>query len=94
MKYPALLLAAAVLAATFLKSAHAQDELIYVAVEPCRIADTRKAAVGVIRANTLRNFLVAGTDADLAVQGGQVDCLNPKGDVQPVAISAYILGPG
>lgn len=91
MKYPALLLAVVLLAATFLKPAHAQDELIYVAVEPCRIADTRKAAVGFIRADTFRNFLVAGTAEDLAAQGGQVDCLNPKGEVQPVAISAYIL---
>ena len=91
MKYPALLVASAALATICLKPAQAQDELIYIAVEPCRIADTRKAAVGVIKANTFRNFLVAGKAGDLAVQGGQVDCLNPKGKVQPLAISAYIL---
>ncbi|RLA44331.1 MAG: hypothetical protein DRR04_08255 [Gammaproteobacteria bacterium] len=87
----ALLAPAAFLAAAHFSPAQAQDELIYVAVEPCRIADTRKSAVGVIMANTSRNFLIAGTAEDMAVQGGVVDCLNPKGDVSPVAISAYIL---
>lgn len=91
MKKRVLLTFPAILAAVNFNPAQAQDELIYVAVEPCRIADTRKSAVGVIRANTFRNFLVAGTSEDLAVQGGTTDCLNPKGADQPMAISAYIL---
>ena len=70
---------------------HAQDELVYVAVEPCRIADTRQSAMGVIRADTLRNFRVSGSSGDLAVQGGEVDCPNPRPGKQPVAVSAYIL---
>ena len=86
-----LLLSGAILAATDFSPAQAQDELIYVAVEPCRVVDTRKSAVGVINANTSRNFLVAGTAEAMAVQGGKADCLNPKGTEPPVAISAYII---
>ncbi|MEH6611325.1 MAG: hypothetical protein V7696_18280 [Halioglobus sp.] len=71
-------------------SAQAQDDLIYVAVEPCRIADTRIASEGFIKANTNRNFRVAGTSEQLAGQGGKVDCLNPKAQ-KPVAVAAYII---
>jgi hypothetical protein len=60
-------------------------------VEPCRIADTRKSSVGVVRGDTFRNFVIAGSSNNLAAQGGTVNCLNPKGAVQPVAVSAYIL---
>ena len=69
----------------------AQDELVYVAVEPCRIADTRRAALGVIRAETSRNFRVSGSSNDLAAQGVTEGCDNPKGDQAPVAVAAYIL---
>jgi hypothetical protein len=82
---------AAILTTTALGPAQAQEELIYVAVEPCRIVDTRKSTMGVINANTSRNFLVAGTAEEMAVQGGVADCLNPKGADSPAAISAYIL---
>lgn len=71
--------------------AHAQEDLTYVAVEPCRIADTRQSALGVLKADTFRNFKVSGSSGDLAVQGGTVDCPNPKEGKQPVAVSAYIL---
>jgi hypothetical protein len=71
-------------------AAQAQDDLIYVAVEPCRIADTRIASEGFIKANTNRDFRVAGTSEQLAAQGGKVDCLNPKTQ-KPVAVAAYIL---
>jgi len=80
-----------ILAATCLSPVQAQEELIYVAVEPCRIADTRQSAMGVINANTSRNLLIAGKAEEMGVQGGKVDCLNPKGNERPVAISAYIL---
>ncbi len=86
-----LLTCAVVLAANGFSVAQAQDELIYVAVEPCRVADTRKSSVGVINADTFRNLLVDGTAEELAVQGGTADCLNPKGSERPVAISAYVL---
>ena len=68
-----------------------QSDLIYVAVDPCRIADTRQSSLGVIRADTLRNFRVAGSSSELASQGGTQDCLNPKGDTPPAAVAAYIL---
>ncbi len=67
------------------------ETLVYVAVEPCRILDTRKSPAGPIDADNHRNFLVAGTAVDLAAQGGEVDCLNPKGEIAPHAISAYII---
>jgi len=83
---------AALLFATAAWSAQAQDDLVYIAVEPCRVADTR-IGQGFIPANTVREFLVDGSAAQLAAQGGTVDCLNPKaGDGQrPVAVAAYIL---
>ena len=82
--------AVATLAMIGFSPAQAQDDLIYVAVEPCRIADTRIASEGFIKANTNRHFRVAGTSEQLAAQGGKVDCLNPKTQ-KPVAVAAYIL---
>ena len=72
--------------------AQAQDELIYVAVPPCRIVDTRNAG-GVIATTDFRNFRVSGTAGELAVQGGESDCLDPKAGTgqKPLAISAYVL---
>jgi len=71
----------------------AQEKLNYVAIEPCRIADTRKSSQGVINANTSRNFKVYGDAGDLAAQGGQVDCQNPESDsgAKPLAASVYIV---
>ena len=40
------------MAATAISPAHAQADLTYVAVKPCRIADTRISSEGVIDANT------------------------------------------
>ena len=65
-----LVLSGAILAATDFSPAQAQNELIYVAVEPCRVADTRVSAMGVINADTSRNILIAGTAEEMAVQGG------------------------
>jgi hypothetical protein len=80
-----------ILAASTINSVHAQEELIYVAVTPCRIADTRQSAAGAIGADTFQNFRVSGSAGELAVQGGTTDCPNPKGGERPVAISAYLL---
>ncbi len=74
----------------FLSGARA-DDLVYVAVDPCRIADTRNASEGYIRANTNRDFLIGGTSGDLAEQGGQVNCRIPNRPTDPVAVAAYIL---
>lgn len=70
----------------------AQDDLVYVPVDPCRVVDTRSGG-GAISANTFRNFLVSGTMGELAVQGGQTDCLDPKAGTgeKPLAISAYVV---
>jgi len=91
MKKLALVMLATTLNTAFINTVQAQDDLVYVAVEPCRIADTRKASLGVVRANTFRNFRIAGSSGDLAVQGGTVDCLNPRGGESPVAVAAYVL---
>lgn len=71
-------------------TATAEDGLVYVPVEPCRIADTRKSVQGEIVKNGARQFLVAGSQSDLADQGGQ-DCPNPLADdgLEPVAVAAY-----
>ena len=81
-----------ILGTTVLASVQAQEELVYVAVQPCRIVDTREAG-GAITANTFRNFLVSGTVGELAVQGGTSDCLDPKAGSgqEPLAISAYVI---
>jgi hypothetical protein len=73
--------------------AFSQEELIYVAVVPCRIVNTRVSSMGVIRANTSRNFRVFGSAEDLAIQGGVSDCQNPKAEagINPLAVSAYIV---
>lgn len=66
------------------------EDLIYVAVDPCRIVDTREAG-GAIIVNNFRNFLVSGTLGELSVQGGKADCLAPKPEQKPYAISAYVI---
>ena len=93
MKKFFLITTATVLASAAINSAQAQTDLTYVAVSPCRVADTRGSAEGVINANTFRNFRVSGSSGQLAVQGGQVDCLDPKSSsgVRPTAVAAYIL---
>lgn len=72
------------------ESLYADNDLVYVAVEPCRIADTRKSVQGEIVRNGARQFLVSGSEDELSGQGGQ-DCPHPKADegVEPVAIAAY-----
>lgn len=90
MKTSVAFVFSAIISATTLSSAKAQDSLVYVAVEPCRIADTRKSALGSINANAVRDFQVAGSSEDLAVQGGTADCLSPQ-ESAPTAIAAYIL---
>ena len=70
--------------------AQATENMIYVPVSPCRLADTRATASGVaIPADTSRNFLVSGT---VTSQGGNPDgCPAPRPGVEPLAISAYVL---
>ena len=81
---------ATLLAMTSIPAQALDDGLVYVAVDPCRIVDTRNTG-GAIPADTSRNFLVSGTSGQLAVQGGSTDCLNPRAGSKPLAISAYVL---
>jgi len=80
-----------VLGATTITPVEAKD-LVYSAVEPCRIVDTRKAG-GAILANDFRNFRVSGALGELAVQGGTTECLHPKAAIGqvPLAIAVYVL---
>lgn len=79
------------LGTTALIPVKAQDGLVYVAVDPCRLADTRDTTA--IPAFISRNFLVYG--ADLSSQGGDAGgCAHPRegSGVEPLAISAYVVG--
>jgi hypothetical protein len=91
MKQGTFFLAALVTGALMHGTALAQDNLIYVATGPCRVADTRLSTEGVIKANTHRDFRVTGTTGELAAQGGEVSCPNPRPGEPPVAVAAYVL---
>lgn len=91
MLKPTILSLALVLVASGFGRAYAQQDLVYVAVEPCRVADTRGSSVGVVRAGTNRNFRIVGDAGSLAEQGGRVDCPNPRNGERPVAVAAYII---
>ena len=95
MKSVPLTLFLIILGTSLLAPVQAQDELVYIAVPPCRIVDTRNAG-GAIPANNYRNFRVSGTSGQLAVQGGVSDCLDPKAGTgqKPLAIVAYVLATG
>ena len=83
-----------ILGTTVLAPVHAQDDLIYVAVEPCRLTDTRpsEGGTGPLPVDSSRNFLVYG--ADLSSQGGNATgCAHPRegSGLEPAAISAYVV---
>ncbi|WOJ92933.1 hypothetical protein R0135_14220 [Congregibacter variabilis] len=71
----------------------ANEEMLFVPVDPCRVADTRKSSEGVIRQDTFRNFKISGSAADLANQGGEVSCEHPRqsSDLEPLAVAAYVI---
>jgi CSLREA domain-containing protein len=64
------------------------NNLIYVAVEPCRLADTRKTDI--MQRGIARHFHVYG--ADLSGQGGG-SCIHPKQGtkIEPLAASVYLV---
>jgi flagellar basal body rod protein FlgC len=55
-------------------------ELLYSAVSPCRIVDTRNTSAGIIGASTQRDFSVHGSSGTISAQGG-----NPYGCFSPLA---------
>jgi len=61
--------AAALAAAGSLARAQAPGQ-VYVAIPPCRIADTRTAVLGALAANTNRTFHAVGSTSNFAAQGG------------------------
>jgi hypothetical protein len=87
---------AAILLTTAFSPAQAQDEQIYVAVEPCRIVDTRKGLALPVPKNGHTNFLVSGGPSELFDQGGSqtTGCPAPPKSGQgfpPAAIAAYVI---
>jgi hypothetical protein len=78
---------ATLLAFTSIPAQALDDGLVYVAVDPCRIVDTRGGG-GAITANTSRDFAAAG--ANLSAQGGS-NCPGPRAGSTPLAISAYVI---
>jgi hypothetical protein len=61
------------------------NDLTYTPVTPCRILDTRNTSQPA--GGTTRNFLVYGTGAQMAAQGGNAaGCASPKGE--PAGIAA------
>ena len=77
-----------ILGVTTLTPVQAQD-LVYVAVDPCRLADTRKAG-GIMFNGVPRNFAVSS--ANLSFQGGG-SCVHPKAGtgIEPLAASVYMV---
>ncbi len=89
-----LLVSVTILLTVGFSSAQAQtQDLIYVAVEPCRIVDTRNGLGLPIAKNQHMNFLVAGTSSELFDQGGSQSggCAAPRPAQIPAAIAAYVI---
>jgi hypothetical protein len=93
MKKTLFLMSSAILAASVFSPVQAQDDLIYIAVEPCRIVNTRKGLAQPVPKNDHTNFLVSGTAGELFDQGGQQTggCPAPKQQKKPAAIAAYVV---
>src|SRR5262245_3182878 len=68
LRPPYRLLSVCLLAA--LPSAAQAQKLVYVAVNPCRIVDTRASAAGPLTPAVARPFNVVGSTADFPAQGG------------------------
>jgi len=86
-----LLSIGSILTLTSIFAQAATSDLVYIAVNPCRVVDTLGASAGNIAADASRNFLVSGTSAELAVQGGTTNCPAPRAGSKPLAVSAYII---
>jgi hypothetical protein len=67
-----------------------EEDLLYTPVNPCRIVDTRKTSVGIIDANTQRNFRVYGA---VGGQGGDVDGCPSLGEPLATHINMIAVNP-
>ena len=83
------------MAAAVFSPANAQEELVYIAVDPCRIVNTTKGLAQPVPKNGHSNFRVSGTAGELSDQGGNQSggCPAPEGreGQQPEAIAAYVI---
>ena len=69
-------------------------ELLYTAVTPCRIVDTRNTSEGIINASTQRDFRVIGSGATISAQGGDVTgCSSPLGEPLAAHINMVAVNP-
>jgi len=68
-------------------------KLLYTAVPPCRIVDTRKAG-GILDASTQRDFHVFGSGSTIIAQGGNsVGCSAPMGEPLAAHINMIAVNP-
>ena len=69
-------------------------DLLYTAVKPCRIVDTRKTSAGIIDASTQRNFRVFGSGGTISAQGGNTaGCSSPLGEPLAAHINMVAVTP-
>ena len=69
-------------------------ELLYTAVTPCRIVDTRNTSEGIIDASTQRDFRVFGSGATISAQGGNAaGCSSPLGEPLAAHINMVAVNP-
>ena len=73
---------------------HLTGDLLYTAVTPCRIVDTRNTAAGIIGASTQRNFLAYGPGGTISAQGGNpAGCVSPLGEPLAAHINMVAVSP-
>lgn len=72
-----------------------QADLVYTPVQPCRVFDTRSAALGRIEGGIERAFFITGTgDGAMASQGGTArGCGIPYGEATAVHINLLTVSP-
>ena len=69
-------------------------ELLYSAVSPCRIVDTRNTSEGIIGASTQRDFSVHGSSGTISAQGGNpYGCFSPLGEPLAAHINMVAVDP-
>ena len=69
-------------------------ELLYTAVTPCRIVDTRNTSEGIIDASTQRDFRVFGSAETISAQGGDAaGCSSPPGEPLAAHINVIAVTP-
>ena len=71
-----------------------RGSLLYTAVTPCKIVDTRDTSGGIIGAFTARNFHVFGSAGTISAQGGNAaGCPSPAGEPRAAHINMIAVNP-